>query len=60
MNRLGRQGEWELNEWLHGQSGRPLGFAGQSWSAAMYLSACAAVERGSPNVFNADNGWVRA
>src|SRR5919198_3821401 len=36
LNRLGRDEEWEFNEWFHGQSGRPMGFAGQSWSAAMY------------------------
>ncbi len=58
MNRLGRQREWEFNEWLHGQSGRPLGFAGQSWSAAMYLFACHAVEHGVVNVFNLGNGWT--
>lgn len=58
MNRLGKQGEWEFNEWFHGQSGRPLGFARQSWSAAMYLFACDAVERGAINVFNPPNGWT--
>jgi GH15 family glucan-1,4-alpha-glucosidase len=58
MNRLGRQREWEFNEWFHGQSGRPLGFAGQSWSAAMYLFACDAVEHGRVNVFNPGNDWL--
>lgn len=58
MVRHGRQHEWEFNEWLHGQSGRPMGFAGQSWSAAMYLYACDAVERGMVKVFNADHGWT--
>jgi hypothetical protein len=58
MNRLGKQGEWEFNEWLHGLSGRPMGFAGQSWSAAMYLYACHAVEQGAPNIFNAAQGWT--
>jgi hypothetical protein len=57
MNRVGRQREWEFNEWLHGQSGRPMGFAGQSWSAAMYLFACDAVEQGIVNVFNPGYGW---
>lgn len=57
MNRSGKQGEWEFNEWFHGLSGRPMGFGGQSWSAAMYLWACDAVERGVPNVFNREQGW---
>jgi glycogen debranching enzyme len=58
MNRAGRAGIWEFNEWFHGQSGRPMGYAGQSWSAAMFLFAADAVERGRVNVFNADHGWV--
>lgn len=45
MNRRGRTREWEFNEWFHGQSGEPMGFAGQSWSAAMFIYACRAVER---------------
>lgn len=51
MNRLGKTREWEFNEWFHGVSGRPMGFAAQSWSAAMYLYALDAVERGEVNVF---------
>src|ERR687885_2771720 len=50
MNRLGKQKEWEFNEWFHGLSGRPMGFGGQSWSAAMYIFAVDAVERGEVNV----------
>ena len=46
LNSLGRQGPWEFNERFHGLSGRPMGFAGQSWSAAMYIYAYEAVERG--------------
>lgn len=57
MNRLGVRGEWEFNEWFHGVSGRPMGFPEQSWSAAMYLYAADAVERGTVNVFNAAHGW---
>ncbi len=60
MVRLGRQQEWEFNEWLHGMSGRPMGFGGQSWSAAMYLYAVDAVERGQARIFNADFGWELA
>jgi hypothetical protein len=57
MVRMGKQTEWEFNEWFHGQSGRPMGYGGQSWSAAMYLFAADCVERGRVDVFNADNGW---
>lgn len=57
MNMLGKHKEWEFNEWFHGQSGRPMGFGGQSWSAAMFIFACDAVTRGYLNVFNGENGW---
>ncbi len=40
MNRLGANAEWEFNEWVHGQTGRPMGKAYQAWSAAAYLRAC--------------------
>jgi sucrose-6F-phosphate phosphohydrolase len=39
-NRLGRNSEWEFNEWVHGVTGRPMGKAYQAWSAAAYLRAC--------------------
>jgi glycogen debranching enzyme len=55
--RLGKQKEWEFNEWFHGLSGRPMGYAGQSWSAAMYLYAADAVEQGRANIFNRKHGW---
>jgi glycogen debranching enzyme len=57
MNKLGVHAEWEFNEWYHGVSGRPMGFAGQSWSAAMYLYAQDAVAGSRPRVFNAAAGW---
>jgi hypothetical protein len=57
MVRLGKTGEWEFNEWFHGASGRPMGYAGQSWSAAMYLFAADAVEHGRVHVFNREHGW---
>jgi glycogen debranching enzyme len=60
MNKLGVRAEWEFNEWYHGVSGRPMGFAGQSWSAAMYLYAQDAVARGQLRVFNAASGWQLA
>jgi sucrose-6F-phosphate phosphohydrolase len=37
--RLGIYGEWEFNEWLHGQTGRPMGKAHQAWTAASYIAA---------------------
>ncbi len=57
MNRLGRQIEWEFNEWHHGLSGRPMGYAGQSWSTAMYIFAHDAVEHGRVSIINSENGW---
>lgn len=36
-NHLGRFSQWEFNEWLHGLSGRPMGYPYQAWSAAMYI-----------------------
>ncbi|BET68991.1 hypothetical protein ASA1KI_39090 [Opitutales bacterium ASA1] len=43
-NRLGRHGEWEFNEWIHGQTGRPMGKAYQAWSAASFIRACHELE----------------
>lgn len=40
LNRLGRDHEWEFNEWMHAETGRPMGKAYQAWSAAAYLRAC--------------------
>ena len=57
MNRQGVRAEWEFNEWFHGVSGRPMGYAGQTWSASMYLYAHDAVTNGRLNVFNANQGW---
>ncbi len=57
MVRLGKSGEWEFNEWFHGQSGKPMGYAGQSWSAAMYLFAADAVEHSRVSIFNEQQGW---
>jgi glycogen debranching enzyme len=37
--RVGLYGEWEFNEWLHGQTGRPMGKAHQAWSSASYIAA---------------------
>jgi sucrose-6F-phosphate phosphohydrolase len=40
LNKLGRDQEWEFNEWAHGTTGRPMGKAFQAWSAASYIKAC--------------------
>jgi glycogen debranching enzyme len=57
MNHQGKRGQWEFNEWFHGLSGQPMGYAGQSWSTAMYLFAVDAVAQGRVAIFNAANGW---
>jgi len=31
--------DWEFNEWLHGKTGKPMGMAGQSWNAALFILA---------------------
>ncbi len=44
VNKLGREHEWEFNEWVHGQTGRPMGKAYQAWSAACFIKACHEIE----------------
>jgi sucrose-6F-phosphate phosphohydrolase len=44
LNRLGRDREWEFNEWVHGQTGRAMGKAYQAWSAASFIRACHELE----------------
>ncbi len=44
VNKLGRDQEWEFNEWAHGQTGRPMGKAYQAWSAASFIRACQEIE----------------
>jgi sucrose-6F-phosphate phosphohydrolase len=41
---VGMYGEWEFNEWLHGQTGRPMGKAHQAWSSASYIHAYKALQ----------------
>lgn len=60
MNRAGRDAEWGFNEWFHGQSGGPMGYDGQSWSAALYLYARDAVQHGAPRFLNPTGGWPLA
>ena len=43
--RQGLRGEWEFNEWLHGETGRPMGKSHQAWSAASYIEAYLKVHR---------------
>ena len=51
-NRQGMDHEWEFNEWMHGESGHPMGFAQQGWSAAMFLYADYAVQSGKLLLFD--------
>ncbi len=51
-NRQGVSEDWEFNEWMHGSSGHPMGYAQQAWSASMYLYAHHAVETGHLPLFN--------
>ena len=39
-NRLGKNQDWEFNEWIHSRTGRPMGKSFQAWSAASYIHAC--------------------
>lgn len=41
-----RLNDWEFNEWLHGRTGEPMGMAGQSWNAAMFILAFHALHDG--------------
>jgi hypothetical protein len=41
-----------FNEWLHGQTGNPMGFCRQAWSAAMYLYADQALTTGRLPLFD--------
>lgn len=40
LNRLGKNQEWEFNEWVHSRTGRPMGKCFQAWSASSYIHAC--------------------
>ena len=42
-----RVNNWEFNEWMHGKTGKPMGMAGQSWNAAMFIAAAKALEKRS-------------
>jgi sucrose-6-phosphatase len=51
-NQLGRDQEWEFNEWIHGKTGRPMGKAFQAWSAACFIRACQEVEADPAHLTN--------
>ena len=44
--------DWEFNEWMHGETGHPMGYVHQAWSAAMYLYAENAVRTGTLPLFD--------
>jgi hypothetical protein len=51
-NRQGINQAWEFNEWMHGESGHPMGYAKQAWSAAMFLYAEHALRIGELPLFD--------
>ncbi|MDP8214800.1 MAG: glycoside hydrolase 100 family protein [Candidatus Euphemobacter frigidus] len=51
LNKRGKNGPWEFNEWFQGETGQPRGMAGQAWSAGMYIYAREAVRRRKPPFF---------
>ena len=51
-NQQGAGSMWEFNEWMHGRTGHPMGYARQAWSAAMYLYAWNAVVNGKLPLFD--------
>jgi hypothetical protein len=52
-NKQGVRDEWEFNEWLHGETGHPMGYPLQAWSAGMYIYAYHAVKTGETPLFDA-------
>ena len=51
-NQQGIHNVWEFNEWMHGESGHPMGYPYQAWSAAMFLYAENAVQNGTLPLFD--------
>ncbi len=51
-NHASSDSRWGFNEWLHGESGHPMGYDMQAWSAAMYLYAEHAVATGNMPLFD--------
>jgi GH15 family glucan-1,4-alpha-glucosidase len=50
-NRQGMDAPWEFNEWMHGESGHPMGYPQQAWSAAAFLYAENAAHTGRLPLF---------
>lgn len=50
-NRVGKDREWEFNEWLDGKTGKPKGGIWQAWSAGAYLLAYESVRRKKVSFF---------
>jgi glycogen debranching enzyme len=48
---MGREDEWEFNEWFHGVTGEPKGAKDQAWSAGMYIYAYICVIESREPVF---------
>lgn len=51
-NKLGKEMEWEFNEWLDGKSGEPKGAPYQGWSAGAYIYAFECLRRRKTLFFN--------
>lgn len=45
--------DYGFNEWLHGKTGHPMGYAQQAWSAAMFIYAENAARTGQLPLFDA-------
>jgi glycogen debranching enzyme len=52
VNYKGLSGNWDFNEWIHGESGHPMGYSKQAWSASMFLYAYHAVHSGQLPLFD--------
>ena len=50
-NQQGMDAPWEFNEWMHGESGHPMGYPQQAWSAAAFLYAESAARTGRLPLF---------
>jgi hypothetical protein len=51
-NRQGMYQDWEFTEWMHGESGHPMGYGQQGWSAAMFIYAEHAWRTGTLPLFD--------
>ena len=51
-NKLGKEREWEFNEWLDGETGEPKGIPEQGWSAGAYIYAFECLKKRKVFFFN--------